>query len=105
MKGFRVLQLVQAFVNREQATHAEQHERNDKTPEIAEFAVSQWVIIIRRPLRLPQANKQKDLIAAICIRMYRFSQHTARPGIYRSPCFRQRDAKISYKSIKNCLGR
>ena len=44
----RVPDLLDAFVQREQATHAEQHKRDDERPEVTLGSVTEWMRVIGR---------------------------------------------------------
>ena len=58
-------QLLDAFVQGEQATHAEQHERDHERPEVALATESERVLGVRPLLRLLAAEQQQRLVAGV----------------------------------------
>ncbi len=53
-----MLQLVNPLVDREQAAHRKQQDRDDKAPEVAELAIAERVLRIGTALRLCEPEIQ-----------------------------------------------
>jgi len=75
-----LVQLVPAFVEREQAAEREQHQRDDERPEEHRLAPAQGVVGGGRAFGLLQAPQQEHLVAAVGIGVDRLGQHRARAG-------------------------
>ncbi len=54
----RMLQLVNPLVDREQAAHRKQQDRDDKAPEVAELAIAERMLRIGTALRLCEPEIQ-----------------------------------------------
>ena len=93
------LQLVHAFVDREQAAHAEEHQRDDEAPEIDRPAVAERVVGRGAAFGLLQAPDQKCLIAAIGERMDRLGEHRGRAGVGSAGTLGQRDRDVGAERI------
>jgi hypothetical protein len=67
-------ELLDPLVDREQTTHAEQHERDDERPEIATVRVAERVLGIGGLLSGPGPVEQQALVPGVRERVDRFSE-------------------------------
>ena len=82
------------------AAQAEQNQRDDKTPEVAQLAVTQGMLFICSPRATSQTNVKENLITRVGDRMDGLCGHTPRIGVNRSDTFTDRDTKIGQKGVK-----
>ncbi len=77
----RLVQLVPAFVDREQPADAEEQQRDDEAPEVRDLAVAERMLARGRLLGLLQPEEQQHLVRAVRVRVDRLGEHAARVGV------------------------
>ena len=76
----RVAELVDALVEREQAAHAEQHQRHHERPEVALGAVAERVRVVGGTLAAATAEHEQALVAGVGEAVPGFGQQAGRTG-------------------------
>jgi len=97
----RMLELVETLIYRKQPAETKKEHSDDKAPEVAQLAVSEWMLVIGRPGRLAQPKEEQHLIAGIGIGVNGLCDHAARSGQPGGPCLGNCDAGIGEKGIEN----
>ena len=73
-------ELLDALEDREQPADAEQHERDDEGPEVAQRPVAERVHIVGGPTRPRAAEHEQTLVAGVGEGVDRLGQHRSRAG-------------------------
>src|SRR6185369_2538010 len=98
-------QPVDAFVDREQAAHTEQHQGDDEAPEVDRLAAAERMLRGRPALALAHAPEQQRLVRAVGERMDRLGEDRRRPGEHRACGLRDRDQEVRAEREQDRLQR
>src|SRR3954447_24043775 len=100
----RVLQLVHALVDGEQAADSEQHDRDQEAVYVPVAAEAERVLGGGRPLRPLAADEEQHLVAGVGDRVDRLGEHRRRPGHDPGDELGQRDAEVGQQGVDDRPG-
>ena len=90
----RVLPFVEGLVQGEQATDAEQDDRDDEGVDVAVATVAERVLGGGRPAGPPSPDEQQQLVERVSDRVDRLGQHRGEPGEGERDELGQRDPEV-----------
>jgi hypothetical protein len=96
-QGLRVLPLVPALVEREQAADQEQDDRDDEPVDVPPTAVAEVVLVVGALLRPLVADQEQDLVAGVGDGVDRLGQHRRRARERERHELRDRDPQVRQK--------